>query len=176
MSNDLTRMAKRVKKLPKQLRLRLDHDIEKEMETIARLARANLVSFNTVASGQLGSQTRHMDYSNVSREGSVGFASHAAVANTDYARFVEYGTGFQSQKNYPSPSGPPIGAIEEWIAIKGITPIVYETRSELAEAIAWTIARFGQRPRPFMRPAWKQRRQHLSVAHRRAVRRSLRRL
>ena len=173
--NDLTRMAKRVKRLPKKLRRHLDTNIEREMEMMARTARANLVSSRTMASTRLAAQTRHVNYTEQGRF--AGFATHAVSAQTSYARFVEYGTGYYSERGYKEPDPvPPLSNILEWIVQKGITPYAYDSIYELAQAIQWTIGMFGNRAHPFMRPAWQQHRGGLTLAHRRGVRRALRSL
>jgi len=168
-------MAKRVKKLPSNLRYQLDYNIEQEMQAMARTARANIVNQNSIASARLGAKTRHVDFSNNPRYS--GFSTHAVSSQTGYARFVEYGTGVRGEGRYKSPSRPPpIDDIVQWIVQKGIKPVHYDTIYGLAKAIQMVIKEFGNHSNPFMRPAWKQHRGGLTTAHRRSVRRALRSL
>lgn len=184
MTNDFTRMAKRVEKLQTYIKTFVDVEIGRVMDRMATTARRNLMANNSVVTGTLASQTRHRNAQTevVDALPSTGYATHLVRADAPHAPYVEYGTGvYQSGSptgggNFRSPSVPPISAIHRWVRQKGIQPRVYDDQFELARNIAETIATYGSRPHPYMRPAWHQHRQGLSRGHRRGVRKALRRM
>jgi hypothetical protein len=102
------------------------------------------------------------------------------ISTMPYSGFVEYGTGsyntsvdpFTSYKS-PDPK-PPVGPIHQWVIRKGLTPdariefgpdddvrperIHITEQRKLAQRIAATIGKYGNKPHPFMRPAYRRKR------------------
>lgn len=94
--------------------------------------------------------------------------SRVVRAHVKYAPYVEFGTGVFSHTpsavgsfDTPDPH-PPVGNIRQWIVRKGIIPYAYdsgyliEDQRNLAWAIAETIGELGNRPHPFMGPAYNR--------------------
>lgn len=174
MANDFTRMAKRVKKLPSRMEEALDEEIGNEMEEMA-LTAIEIHTSRSRATGTLSMRIRAKR--DPTQAHSPSLLTHVVVAEEDYAKFVEYGTGFRGEGRFKAPSSrPPIENILKWIVAAGIQPYAFDSRYELAFAIADVIEAYGTRPAPFMRPAWTQHRPQLSHRGRRAIKKSVRRL
>lgn len=185
MANDFTRMADRVAQLPTAIEQNVDSEMGEVMGSMAKSAQANLTGTNSVATGTLLTRTRHLDdtapldLANVT----TGYSTHVVRAGTPYAAYHEYGTGLRQGRGtpiggtqFPAPSNPPVQEILDWMLEKGVMPREYDSMYGAAEAIARDIAAYGTKPHPFMRPAWEEHRQQLSVAHAAGVRRALKRL
>ena len=118
---------------------------------------------------------------------SGSYTTHAVEADAPYAGYVEYGTGRKQagsprpQANYKSPSVPPLGAIKEWVETKPVVPRSGygddpdAATDQLAADIASSIERMGAEAHPFMRPAFHQQSEQITLAHHNAVRSALRR-
>ncbi|MDB9247453.1 hypothetical protein PN419_00330 [Halorubrum ezzemoulense] len=186
MSNDFTRMAKRIRQLPTWIEELVDAEIGDVFDSMARAARRKLIQEGSVTSDpELLTSIHHVSgASNV--RGKTGYATHVVRADAPHAAFVEYGTGVRQRgspvrgERFKSPSVPPTGAILEWMEQKGVTPrMSVEGGDDMlfaAQQIAETVARYGQQPHPYMRPAWHRHRAQISRAHARGVRRALKRL
>jgi hypothetical protein len=89
-------------------------------------------------------------------------ATVALQAPERYAN-LEFGTGIYHtgapNGPYATPDPhPPFEHILAWVVEKGITPDPsgpYDTQIGLAEAITFAIGDLGNKPHPFMRPAWR---------------------
>jgi hypothetical protein len=114
----------------------------------------------TLDSNVLGSNRRWA-------EGEDGATADVIVA-TEYAAFIEYGTGpagrATASRGGPLPEGyshgnggkmPPLDLIEEWVKRKGITGRNGESARSIAYLIARKIARNGLPARPFVWPAYQ---------------------
>jgi hypothetical protein len=117
--------------------------------------RRNVDTYNINASGEL---RRNIDYERFGGQRQPFFYTTAVRVKTDYAKYVDLGTGYRgvsyNGRSYPAPSSrPPIENILSWIIEKGITPIEFDTRYELAVAIAKSIEVSGTSPKPFFRDA-----------------------
>lgn len=166
MTNDFTRMAKRIRRLPKLIRQAVNTNIESVMREAATLARAELRKSGSVATRKLLVSTdykRGANLTSVARSGVRGrtYGTHVVRADAPYAPFVEYGTGSRQVgspdgQQFRSPSVPPTGAIYSWLVVKGETPRGDYDLLEAARRIAVSVSQHGQRPHPFMRPAWNE--------------------
>lgn len=181
MGNDFTEMARKVSELPSAIEQSVDSELGDVMSDTARAAKRNLTANNSVAKGTLRRHTRHLP--NAPLVDVNGYATHVVRAMAPYAAYVEYGTGLRQGSGSPisgaqfkAPSNPPVQQIRMWMIEKGIAPREYDTVYGAAIAIAEDIADYGTRAHPFMRPAWKENRRALSLAHSRGVKRALRRL
>lgn len=168
---DFGKLAKGLKKLPREMRDTLDNEIESEVKLMSSSADRNLVRNRSVATGQLLGRTKHTKLQRPEH-----FTTHAVRAKDPKARFVEYGTGFRGEGRFKAPgSKPPVENILEWIVEKGITPYAYDSQYALADAIARVIENYGTKPHPFMRPAWREHKQNFSPRGSHAITKALRR-
>lgn len=170
---DFSRFAKKVEKLSTSMKGSLDSEISDEMGLMSLTANRNIAKNRSVASGSLLLRTNHKRIPPKSGD----FVTHAVRANKPSAKFVEYGTGYKGEGKFKSPgSTPPIDNILSWIVQKGIQPYAYDTKYELAEAIAQTIEAYGTEPHPFMRPAWREHKANFRQRGSHAISKSVRRL
>lgn len=187
MSNDFTEMAQKIRRLPRLIKRFVTMNVDDVFEKMARDAQRNVYRNDSVATNTLAGSIESMDGpSNVTQRARGGYETHVVRADAPYAAFVEYGTGLRQRGrpspggNFDSPSAPPVTPILEWMVEKGITSRtqsdVLPDRVAAAQAIAESIARFGQRPHPYMRPAFAENRMNISRAHRDGVRKALRSL
>lgn len=189
---DLRDAAQSVRQLSTAIEQTVDREIETVMQRTAAAARQHLAtgSDRQVATGTLINVTKHTDegLESITNLFDDTYVSHAVESAAPHAKYVEYGTGIRQRGGpqgikFKSPSAPPTNEIYEWIETKGITadnpnlrnPDGSTNKVALAEAIAESIATYGSQPHPFLRPAWKENRQGLSRAHKRGVRKALRR-
>lgn len=188
MANDFTKAAASIEKLSTDIERQVDSELGDVFDDMAVTARRHLVDEGSVVTGELGTSVRHHDATadSTSVTGKTGYAAHTVRAAAPYAAYVEYGTGLNQRgtpvngEQFDSPSVPPLGAILEWMAEKPVYPQKsVEGMSDhyaVAQDIANTIARYGQQPHPYMRPAWRRHRTDISHAHSRGVQTALRRL
>jgi len=192
---DFHQAAKKVRRLPTYIKQAVNTNIESVMRAVKITARRNLFTGGNrqVVSGTLAQSITHDDLLGdvVTADIDVvdeSYSAHATRVTAPHGPYVEYGTGTRQRgspqgRQFKSPSTPPFNEILTWIQLKGI-----EARSEkyrdsdggtneiaLAEAIAESIETFGNRPHPYLRPAWREHRQSFSTAHRNGVRTALRR-
>lgn len=169
---DFGRLAKDIKKLPRDLKNSLDSEVKSEVKLMSATADRKLVTNRSVATGELLGKTKHTELKRPEH-----FTTHAVRAKDPKARFVEYGTGFRGEGRFKAPgTKPPVENILEWIVEKGIQPYAYDTQYALADAIARVIMHYGTRPHPFMRPAWREHKNNFSSRGSHAVTKAVRRL
>ena len=193
---ELSQMAKRIRALPKHIKRNVDSNMGDLMDMIETQARANVAAQDSVVAGTLQGSINHRDAAAL--DTTVGsqfrgrtYSNRVVRTEAPHAPYVEYGTGMR-QKGRPHPAGnfrapsvPPTGAIAEWMRKKPVEPrttTFYDDdeaeRRHVAQLIAETIAAYGQRPHPYMRPAWESvgGRQAFRRGHRFGVRKSLKQL
>lgn len=189
MSNDFTRMAKRIQQLPASIRSLVDMELGKEMRKTKLAVQRELLKGNNHSSGALLQSIEHKDSSaEVSGVPSIkvdGYATHmvrAGGVQAPYAPYVEYGTGLRQGPvtpnegtQFPAPSDPPITSIKQWMMKKGVIPETGDLEQS-AILIAQDITNWGNHAHPYMRPAWKKNRPNYTSAHARGVNKALRRL
>lgn len=186
MPNDFGRAARNVKRLSDNIEQSVNTQLGAAFGAMNASVRAALIVRDSVVTSTLhdsieykrGTDADVLD-KNVGRTDSYG--KHVIRADAPYAPYVEYGTGVHQKSSprsgirFPAPSEPPYGAILEWVIAKPIIPQEYNSQFGVAKAIAEAIATEGQEPHPYMRPAWIQHRQDMSIAHRKGVQTALRR-
>lgn len=195
VKNDFTDMAKRIARLIPKIRRYVDMNIEGVMRQAANFARQNISANNSLVTFALRQSTKHHDalsadfnVTKTSRFSQQTYSKHVTRAGLPYAQFIEYGTGARQRGrpepagNFRAPSNPPVNAIHNWMLAKPVTARLDvddgDDRFAAAQRIAARIARYGQRPHPFMRPAWHEVGgvNTFQLAHRNGVRRALRHL
>jgi len=190
MSNDFTRMADRIQRLPSRIKSLVDMEIGRAMEATKRDVQRNILAQNNRASGALLQSVDHHDADDLTLGPSTalktdGYTSHVVRAggmDAPHAPFIEYGTGTRqggtpnSGTRFKAPSAPPTDEIATWMMQKGAQPREYNTIYGAATAIAEDIQRWGNRPHPFARPAWTENRAKFSSAHQTGVHTAVKRL
>lgn len=185
--------ANKLRAFTERMRRDVDDALEREMQALSVVARNYLQQPDgggrQVWRGALLASIGHTSSPSTPEviDTSRSYTTHAVEANAPYAGYVEYGTGRKQAgspyppANYESPSVPPLGAIREWVETKPVVP-----RSgygddpdaaidQLAADIASSIERMGTEAHPFMRPAFHQQVEQITLAHHNAVRTALRR-
>lgn len=79
------------------------------------------------------------------------------IIGAPHWKYLEYGTGRYTGRNYSAPEIAPYVPIYRWIVASGITPRPdgpADNQIELAHVIARSIST-GTRPHPFARPVWR---------------------
>lgn len=150
-------VIKKLENLPEEIEKAGKESIEDNLEEVQSRARRNLRRSGTWWQGDIGRSIRIVSLPN-------GFS---LIVGAEHGPYVEMGTGaYFGTSTYPIPDGIDpydspgvvsedlVEGIEHWVQTKPITPRYYETQSELAEAIAHTIAHLGTQAHPYLRPAW----------------------
>lgn len=156
MSNDFREAAREIRRHAEDdLKNALKAKQDVGMKDLERETEYNTVVFDINASGEL---RENIEYDRFGRQRAGFFYTSAVRVTTDYAKFVDLGTGAKGVSfngySYPSPSTkPPLEPIIAWIVDKGITPIEFDTVYGLADAIARSIEVSGTAPKPFFRQA-----------------------
>lgn len=133
------RLRAALRQSPQLLLRELRLALERSALEMARSAKRNAPKAHSILTNSINSR--------------VEVSPHAVEATVfsgvDYARMVEDGTG---------PGGWPLPrALLRWIRVKRIRPRNPDMdQTDLAYAIARSIARFGTEPKPFMEPAFEQ--------------------
>jgi len=154
--NDFRDAARKIRRhaaddLETALKAKLDVGMSDTEDAVER----NIEAMDAEATGQMKERTT---FERFGRQRPTFFYTTAVRVKTDYAKYVDLGTGFRGTSYnahaYPSPSStPPIENILEWIIAKNIQPREFNSRYGLAVAIAKAIEITGQRPKPFFREA-----------------------
>lgn len=178
MVSDIERLTDKLEQLPEDIEDAASDAVEDGLETTESRAKRNLRRDDTWFEGDIG-----RSISVVSTEN--GFS---LIVGAQHGPYVEYGTGaYFGTSSYPVPSGvssydAPGGVsedllegIEHWVENKPIEPNHYDTQSEVAEAIAHTIAELGTQAHPYLRPAWYGYREQLLNNVKNDVQRTVRR-
>lgn len=201
------KLASKVEDFNDDLEDELDDALQTGMRSTTQKAIRNVRRNDSIAHGNLiGSIEfeRGTDTTFVNASKKV-LSSARTHVDSDYAAFVEYGTGTFQQATpdgrvFPSPDPkPPLGKIRQWIIRKGITAdnpdfrrvnlvqneeftdargettTIYSEQSQLAWAIANKIGAVGNRPHPFARPAARYGFDETVGRSKRAMSKSLRR-
>ncbi len=182
---ELRDAAKSVARLRDRIESRVDEALRVVMQLMASAASRNVAVNGSIYRSTLVNSIYYRDalYGESGVDGFDGdvYSAHAVIAEAPYAPYVEYGTGRrqgsaspESGRRFKSPSSPPTSEIVEWMLVKGVSPRQYDTVYGAAAAIAESIALHGNRPHPFMRPAYHEHKHALQAAHKYAVRRAIR--
>lgn len=166
--DDFARVAKKLRRLPEKIEDEMTEQAHDELRHVERTAARNLRKDGTWYKGDIADSMNVVPYTNGSYTGA------RLVTKANHAPYTEYGTGaYFGTGAYPLPSGvtpydAPDGVtddmvtnIEEWVIRKPVNPRYYSSTSDLANAIAHTIAAVGTQAHPYLRPAWYSRRQKL---------------
>lgn len=175
MTNDFLEAAREIERhAADDMENALKASLDTGMGDLEDTTRRNTSAYDINASGEL---RRAIEYERFGSTRPGFFYTSAVRVKTDYAKFVDLGTGYRGTSynghSYPSPSSrPPIDNILSWIIDKGITPLEFDTRYELAVAIADGIEASGTRPKPFFRDAVFETRPRIDSEMKRAGRRA----
>lgn len=153
----------------------LDDEVEDAVETSTRemeqTAARTLNTNNNVAHGVLLSKL----HTTTPRSHQAKYDTVSAVrSGAAHSPFIEYGTGVYNTGDNPintfkSPDpAPPFGKIYQWVIRKGITPTyspdgsgvqpsenLIDDQKQIARQIQQTIATYGNKSYPYMRPAYR---------------------
>lgn len=177
------RVQKRLAKLPDKIEDEVTESVREDMALIKAHAIDNINAGGPTERiawrGPLSASLKVSDHVN-----EAGFRTF--VVETDpliapYAPVVEFGSGSNSEATHPDftfeapeESAELLAEITEWVEGKGITPDHPRiSQSELPGAITASIAREGQEPHPFFRPAWRRRELRLIKNVKKAVDRAV---
>lgn len=159
------KLADKVSDLRDDIESKASDGLDDGMEEASSEVRRQIDENDSIASGRLLSESK----SGAGPHDSPTTIASRRIAVPWWYRYVEYGTGavggstpWPDDEQYPSPS--PIANVEHiqrYIDMKGIEGRFYDAARRangdpgpLAWAMARTIAAIGNRPHPFMRPAW----------------------
>jgi len=186
-------LARRVEDLRDDLEDGIEDAVDDGLDTTKQGAKANIIAGDTYASGALKTS--------ITRTDSDPSADYIVRSDLPYAKYIEYGTGVYADPEHPYKSPdpkPPYGQIRQWVIRKGLTAsdtnigvdarrnLVQDIEKEgepdqIAEQKAITfrimqiIGKYGNRPHPFMRPAWRIGKPRLLNSARANVSRAVRR-
>lgn len=169
-------LAQKLETLPERAEEAAREEVKDGLESVESRAKRNLDQNGTWWQGDIAQSMTVEPYSDGLHQG------YSLTVDAHHARYVEFGTGsYFGTSQYPIPSDvspydAPGGVtdemvenIEEWVNTKPVVPRHYETQSELAQAIAHTIAELGTHAQPYHRPAWYGYRERLIQNIRSAV-------
>jgi HK97 gp10 family phage protein len=186
-------LARRVEDLRDDLEDGIEEAVDNGLDTTKEAAKANLIANNSVVHGALKSS--------ITRADSDPRADYIVRSDLPRAKYLEYGTGVYADPEHPYKSPdpmPPYGPIRQWVIRKGLTAsntnIGVDARRNLVQdierggepdqiaeqkAIAFRIqqiiGKYGNRPHPFMRPAWRAGKPRIMNQARVNVKRAVRR-
>jgi HK97 gp10 family phage protein len=185
-------LARRIEDLSDDIGDGLDDAVEDGLDTTKRAAKANIVLNDSDVHGDLRKSIVRADHD--------PRADYIVRSDLPRAKFLEYGTGVYADPEHPykSPSPkPPHGPIRQWVIRKGLTAdsvdldvgarsnlvedievggdTLYSEQAEIAWRIQHILGKYGNRPHPFMRPAWRTGKPHLLGAARANLSRAVRR-
>jgi len=155
-------IAERVNDLKDEIKDKTEDALDSSMKNVERQMRWNLYRQDAVATKYLINSI-DMDRTNVLDvpEVKVGdiYATRRIHSDADYWKYVEFGTGIYTGRNYKHSGIPPYTPIYRWVVAKGISPRAdsdLTTQAEVARAIQMSMANSrGIRGQPFARPAWR---------------------
>jgi len=162
MSSNIKSIAKRVDELKDDIKEKTEDALDSSMKNVERQMRWNLYRKDAVATKYLINSIE-MDRTNVLDVDEVEFADIYATrrigSSADYWKYVEFGTGIYTGRDYKHSGIPPYLPIYRWVVAKGISPRPgsdLTTQAEVARAIQMSMANSrGIRGQPFARPAWR---------------------
>lgn len=173
----INKLKRQVGNLRRTLEDEVADGVEVGAEQVEDEAKRNIVEHNTVWRGNL---YRSMD---VRRRPTTLGTQIRVVADADYAKYVEWGTGFRRDPRakppfvFSSPSEAEwdevFGGIFRWVKNKPL--FERERTAETAARITNTIVTKGTYPHPFMRPAWFVGKPVVVANAKRGVKRAVRR-
>lgn len=157
LSIDSDRLRAAFRRAPERLRGELRQTLSRSALEIARSARRHAPKAHSILTNSINSRVTVRD----------DLAEAIVFAGTDYARMVERGSG---------PGGrPPVRTLLRWLRVKRIVPHDPDMdQTDLAFALARSIARRGTRRHPFMAPALAENRAQAMTRINDAVERVLR--
>lgn len=155
-------LAKKVKQMSDDLEGEVEDGLDSGATGITANAKEQVELNDSDVHGYLKGSIRNRDDVTTMHE-----AARVIRANAKYSPYIEYGTGTFSHTpsavgSFDAPDNAPVGKIRQWIVRKGIIPRVFdsgnliEDQRDLSYAIAHTIEELGNRPHPFMRPAYNR--------------------
>lgn len=182
MPSDINRLIKKLEQLPEEIEKTGTESIKDGLKTVEGRAKRNLRTNDTNWNKDIKRSMGVVPYT------SGSYTGFSLVTTANHAPYVEFGTGsYFGTSSYPLPSDIDhydapgyvseelVENIEDWIKTKPVTPRYYSTISDLANAIAHTIAELGTQAQPFIRPAWYGYRDRLLKNVRNDIKRDVRR-
>lgn len=152
--SDFADAAAAVQDMKDDLETAADRGLESSMDTVVSALQGQLRANDSVSTRTLLQGLTSVDGP---LDSSAAMASQQIRA-PDYWKYLEYGTGIYTGRTYKAPDErAPLDPILNWVVSKGILPDPhgpYDTQTELAEAIAFSIGT-GTEQHMFVRPVWR---------------------